>query len=268
MTPGASTRVFALLGQPVAHSLSPRMQNAGFRAAGLDAVYVAVPCVGEDLAGMMRTLARAGGGGNVTVPHKALALGAGQPDAAAIAVGAANLFGGREGALVVGNTDVSGLEALLDRLDAGRSAWAIAGTGGSARAAVVVAQRRGARVWVQSRTPTRQLAFQEWAASCGVGVADPAECEVVINATPMGLSPDDPMPVQLRDYPALRAVADLTYRKDGTTALVHEARGNGLAAADGREMLLVQGMAAWALWFPGVAPPEEVMRAALRSDMG
>lgn len=268
MTPGATTRVFALLGDPVAHSLSPRMQNAGFRAAGLDAVYVAVPCIGEDLAGMMRILARAGGGGNVTVPHKALAAQAGSADDAATAVGAANAFGGRDGALVVGNTDVPGLEALLDRLRAGATAWAIVGTGGSARAAVVVAQRRGARIWVQSRTPTRQIAFQEWAVSRGVGVADPAECEVVINATPIGLSADDPMPVQLRDYPAVRAVADLTYRRDGSTALVAAARAAGLAAADGREMLLVQGMAAWALWFPGVTPPEEVMRAALRSDVG
>ena len=68
-----STRVFAVLGDPVAHSLSPAMQNAAFRVLGLRAVYVALRCAPRDLPGLMRALSRAGGGGNVTVPHKELA---------------------------------------------------------------------------------------------------------------------------------------------------------------------------------------------------
>ena len=68
-----STRVFAILGDPVAHSLSPAMQNAAFRVLGLDAVYVPLRCSAADLPGLMASLARAGGGGNVTIPHKAVA---------------------------------------------------------------------------------------------------------------------------------------------------------------------------------------------------
>ena len=67
---GGSTRVFAILGDPVGHSLSPAMHNAAFRALGLDATYVALRTPSGDLATAIRLLAGAGGGGNVTVPHK------------------------------------------------------------------------------------------------------------------------------------------------------------------------------------------------------
>ena len=65
-----STRVFAILGDPVAHSLSPVMHNAAFRALGIQAVYVPFACTAEDVPPLILALARAGGGGNVTVPHK------------------------------------------------------------------------------------------------------------------------------------------------------------------------------------------------------
>ena len=68
-----ATRVYALLGDPVAHSLSPALQNAAFRALGLDAVYVALRCEASALAALMASLVRQGGGGNVTIPHKAAA---------------------------------------------------------------------------------------------------------------------------------------------------------------------------------------------------
>ena len=66
----ARTRVFALVGDPVAHSLSPVIQNAAMRDLGLDGVYGALRASQEDMAGFVRGLARAGGGGNVTLPHK------------------------------------------------------------------------------------------------------------------------------------------------------------------------------------------------------
>ena len=66
----AKTRVFALLGDPVLHSLSPEVQNAAFREAGVDGVYVSLLCRGQDLQGVMRGIGGAGGGGNLTLPHK------------------------------------------------------------------------------------------------------------------------------------------------------------------------------------------------------
>ena len=70
MNVSAATRVLALLGDPVSHSRSPQIQNAACAAAGTDGVYVAVRCGVADLEGFMRGLSRAGGGGNITLPHK------------------------------------------------------------------------------------------------------------------------------------------------------------------------------------------------------
>lgn len=267
MTIGGRTRTFALLGDPVAHSLSPRMQNAAFRAVGLDAVYVALRCGAEDLPGIIRTLAASGGGGNVTVPHKRAAAVVGTPDRRVRTLGVANVFGSRAGEPVVGNTDVDGLLALLDCLEAPPSAWCIVGTGGSARAAAAAAAERGAAVAVRSRSPERAAEFRAWVVGLGVAEATEEACEVLINATPLGLAADDPLPAELGEYPRLRAVADLTYRAEATTALVASALGRGLAAQDGREMLLIQGAAAWQWWFPGHPPPVEVMRAALEESV-
>jgi len=100
-----STRVFAILGDPVAHSLSPAMQNAAFRVLGLPAVYVALRCVPADVPGLMRALSRAGGGGNVTVPHKEVAAQAVDRRREIVdRIGACNTFWGEEGACVGDNT--------------------------------------------------------------------------------------------------------------------------------------------------------------------
>lgn len=265
----ARTRVFALLGDPVRHSLSPVIQNAAFRAAGVDAVYVALPCTPAEVAPLMAALVRTGGGGNITVPHKQVAAGVGAPDARVAAIGAANVFGaGSDGGMVVRNTDVDGILALVERLGVPADAWLVAGTGGSARAVVAAAREAGAAIAVQSRDSARAAAFAAWAATLGVAAAPPAEATLAINATPLGLHADDARPLDVDALPALRGVLDLTYRADGATALVAEARAKGLAAEDGREMLLVQGAAAWATWLPGTVPSLSVMRAALAGWMG
>ena len=93
-----STRVFAILGDPVAHSLSPAMHNAAFRVLGLRAVYVALRARPDDVPGLLRSLSRAGGGGNVTVPHKELAARAvDRPHPMVERLGACNAFWGEDG---------------------------------------------------------------------------------------------------------------------------------------------------------------------------
>ncbi|HUH12356.1 MAG TPA: hypothetical protein VMK65_04570, partial [Longimicrobiales bacterium] len=96
----ARTRTFALLGSPVSHSLSPRLQNAAFRAGGVDGVYVALACAEADFPGLLRALARAGGGGNITVPHKAAALEVVEaPTAEVERTGACNTFWWEDGVI-------------------------------------------------------------------------------------------------------------------------------------------------------------------------
>jgi shikimate dehydrogenase len=265
----ARTRVFALLGDPVAHSLSPRMHNAAFAAAGVDAIYVVMQPSAEEVGTLMAMLARTGGGGNITVPFKEVAARVtGRRTATVELLASANVFSGASDELELGNTDVTGILAALDRLGAAGDAWHLLGTGGSARAVVGAAAERGACVAIRSRDPARARSFVDWAASIGVASATPDECSVVINATPVGMSAADPLPIDPATLPANCRVLDLVYSGLGPTAWVTACAARGLQAIDGREVLLAQGAASWPLWLPGATAPREVMRAALDGRLG
>jgi shikimate dehydrogenase len=259
-----TTRVFALLGNPVAHSLSPALQNAAFRALGLDAVYVPIRCEAEDVPVLLRAIARSGGGGNVTVPHKetaARAVELGRPLVDRLR--ACNTFWSEEGRVVGDNTDVTGVLAELDRLaPSDGAAWLIAGTGGAARAAAAAAQERSAPIAVLSRDEDRRAAFERWAASLGLSLAPPADCCVLLNATPLGLRPQDPLPIPPDLVPHAEVALDLVYAPS-ETRWVRVLRANGVRASDGRGMLVAQGAAAFERWFPGLRAPVEIMRAAV-----
>jgi shikimate dehydrogenase len=260
---GGGSRVLAILGDPVAHSLSPTMQNAAFRALGLSAVYVPLRCSPEDLAPLLRALARAGGGGNVTVPHKELA--ARSVDSCrelAEKVEACNTFWSENGRTVGDNTDVPGLVEALHQLEVSRAPWFIAGTGGGARAAVVAAREFGVPVAVRSRDRGRQSRFESWISSRQVELASPADCGVLINSTPLGLHRDDPFPIEPDGFPRAEVAFDMVYAP-GQTSWVREMRSRVRRAADGRAMLVAQGAAAFERWFPGKPAPVEVMRAAV-----
>lgn len=259
----AKTRLFVLLGRPVAHSCSPAMQNAAFQVLGLDAVYAALDCAPEDTFALAAALSAAGGGGNATVPHKVvLADALDAPSERVQRLRAANVFWGEGGKVVGENSDVDGVLDALSRLAAPATTWLVVGTGGSARAVVGAAAERGARVAVRSRTPARAAEFQGWAASVGVQAAAPEECEVVINATPLGLVVGDPFPVDITTMPRAKVALDLVYHT-GETPWVRYARTKGLVAADGREMLVAQGAVSLERWFPKARAPREVMRAAV-----
>lgn len=261
MKPSGRSRVFALLGDPVAHSLSPRMHNAAFTALGLDAVYVALRCSEASLPALLRGLVEAGGGGNVTVPHKAVAAGAvDRMDGSLTAV--CNTFFGEDGVVVGNNTDVAGILHALGRLDAPATAWLVVGTGGSSRAVLVAAQQQGARLAMRSRDPFRAEGLLREAEALGIHRAAEPECEVLVNTTPLGLRPDDPLPITPFEAPHAHWVLDLVYGTSGTP-LVRAFAERGASAADGREVLVAQGAAALAYWFPGVQAPTEVMRAAV-----
>jgi shikimate dehydrogenase len=258
-----STRVFALLGDPVAHSLSPAMQNAAFRALGLRAVYVALRCAPPDVAPLLQALARSGGGGNVTIPHKeAAALAVDRRVDDATEVNACNVFWSEDGAVVGGNTDVEGLLRALEPLQPASGPWLIVGTGGGARAAAVAAARCGAPVAISSRSAERAAAFVRWCGDRGLRTAPADQCSVVINSTPLGLRADDPLPLDPAAAPHAGVAFDMVYRT-GETPWVRAMRVSGRRAADGRGMLVAQGAGALQRWFPGVDPPIEIMGAVV-----
>jgi shikimate dehydrogenase len=157
---------------------------------------------------------------------------------------------------------VDGLLAALDPLDPPDGAWLLLGTGGSARAAVAAAAHRGASVAVSSRSDTRRKAFETWAQQCGTKIVPAEECRVLINTTPLGLSPNDAPPPGREVAPNAAVALDLVYAS-GETAWVRSLRSAGLRAADGRAMLVAQGALALERWFPGADAPTEIMRAAV-----
>jgi shikimate dehydrogenase len=264
---GGSTRVFAILGEPVAHSLSPLMQNAAFRALGLKAVYVPIPCSADDVPPLIQALARARGGGNVTVPHKEVAArGVSRCLDLAQTVGACNVFWGDNGMSVGDNTDVHGVREALRQLDAPDAPWLIAGTGGAARAAVIAARDAGVAVAVSSRDRDRQRLFESWITSHNVPITTREECGVAINSTPLGLKSGDPLPIALDAAPRLEVALDMVYAA-GETEWVRTIRPRVRSAADGRTMLVAQGAAAFHCWFPNRHAPVEIMRAAINAAL-
>ena len=269
----AATRLLALLGHPVAHSFSPAMQNAALRALGLNAVYVALRCGGFDLPGLLAGIARAGGGGNVTVPHKEKAAAAVQRSTAAVErTGACNTYWLEDGRICGDNTDVEGFRDALGRL-VGSAAGArvlLLGAGGGARAAAFALVQAGAdEIVLVNRSVDRAADLRRRVDPGGgrIRLASAGDSlmrqrfDVVVNATSVGLT-DGAHPYELVESHQVGAVLDLVYRP-GETEWVRHARTLGIPAADGLEMLLAQGAASFRLWWRR-EPPLDVMREALR----
>ena len=272
--PLASTRLFALLGSPVAHSLSPVIQNAGFRSAGLDGVYAALECAPEDLHGIMRALARAGGGGNVTLPHKERA--ATVLDEAGETVrrtGACNTFWGEGGRIRGENTDVEGVKravrALLDGPPFGARVLMIGGGGGARAALAALIDEGVADVSVVNRTTVKGRAMARRIGDERVHVKEDVRAvagegfDLVVNATSLGLHVDDALPVELDRLGPVGAVMDMVYAPAGTR-FAAVAGDRGIHSMDGAEMLLQQGAVAFEFWWNQEAPLAAMREALAR----
>jgi shikimate dehydrogenase len=268
----ASTRVLALLGDPVRYSLSPVIQNAAFELAGMDGVYVAVRCHPDDLVGFMRGLARAGGGGNITLPHKEKAASlVDMPSEAVRRTGACNTFWGDEKGSVHGdNTDVAGFRGALKGFigDASGMQVLLLGAGGAARAALMGLLEEGVdevvllnRTGDRSRAVARRIGGPRARVASGITEVQDGSFDLVVNSTSLGLSPSDSLPLDLEAMSRVGAVMDLVYGSQHTP-FVRAALERGIRAIDGSEMLVHQGAASFERWW-GEAAPVEAMREAL-----
>ena len=259
-----------LLGHPVAHSLSPRFQNAALRAAGIPLVYEAIDVPPQALRRTLSELASVRASGNVTIPHKEdVAACCQRLTPLAQRCGAVNTFWHDDGQLVGDNTDVGGVDAIAALLlgDARPTATvALLGAGGSAAAVVAAVERWGdAHVRLYNRNVDRaHLLAARFGAIVDVvhSVEEALDgAALVVNATPVGLK-DDAFPVPVRALPREAAVFDLVYRAN-ETAWVRAAREAGHRAADGEGMLVEQGALSFERWF-GMAPDRDAMWRALR----
>jgi shikimate dehydrogenase len=264
------TTRLGVLGWPVAHSRSPRIQNAALAAVGLHGWrYQLLPVAPELFDETVRALPRAGfRGANVTIPHKQAALAlADSASGSARSIGAANtlLFDSDSGAIDADNTDAPALIAALPWPIEGRTALVL-GAGGSARAAIWALLDAGAaevRVW--NRTPERARALCEELGATPVAGAQPAD--LLVQCTSSGLDTSVPMfkglPLDADDVARYDCVVDLLYT-DTETPLVRAARERGIPAVDGLTLLVRQGALSFER-FTGVSAPVEVMHAAARS---
>ena len=222
---GASTRLVALLGHPVAHSLSPRMQNAAFAALALDWAYVALDVPPERLEEAVRGLSAAGcAGANVTAPHKldvARLVGSDEPSV--------NTLVFRDGAVEASSTDAAILDGLLIERPV------VLGDGGAA--AAFAHALPGARCFSRRGTWPPQT----------------ADADLVVNAT----SARDEVVVLVGEGQTL---VDLPYPRSATAVA---ARAAGARVLDGLDALVAQGAASFERW-TGLPAPVEVMRAAVR----
>jgi shikimate dehydrogenase len=275
VTPPGAPRLFALLGDPVDHSLSPAIQHAALRASGLHGCYAALRCDAAELPLLMRSLARSGGGGNITVPHKELAVPALQRASTAVRrTGACNTFWWEDDRLCGDNTDVAGFAAAAREL-LGSCAGArvlLVGAGGAARAAVhALLEEHADAVFIFGRTSARALRLQEELDPGGRRVRVVTEpgplrregFDLIVNATPLGLRADDPAPFDLDGVHRAGAVLDMVY-SPAETAWVRKARARGIPAADGLEMLLRQAAAAFCIWWGREAPLAAMRQAVPR----
>jgi shikimate dehydrogenase len=292
-TAGLETPVrLAVLGDPVAHSASPPMQNAALEALGIMARYARIHVRPEELPEALRLAANERFiGVNLTIPHKAAALPLlGAVDAHAAILGALNTVRVEpDGTLRGFNTDgagfVNAVRAEFGLELAGARVLILGAGGGAGRAFAAECVLAGCRlVGLVNRTQAkaRTLAQELGALARGrgpVGGVDPVveaipwkpvalaaavrRVDLVVNASSLGLQHSDPSPLTAAQLSSRPYVFDTVYRADQTpTALGAAAQQAGARHAGGLALLLHQGALSFEIWF-GQPPPLEIMRAAL-----
>jgi shikimate dehydrogenase len=274
------TEVVGLFGFPVRHTASPAFQNAGFRAAGLDWIYLPFEVQPADLGGAIEGIRSLGFRGiNLTIPHKqAVVEYVDELSPEAEITGAVNTIDIREGRLKGYNTDGGGFRRSIKEesgIDLSRKSIFVMGAGGAGRGVAIQAGLAGAReisVCDQDEERSRSVAeVIEDKVRAGVGRFVPFQdaairevlerCEVFIDATPLGMKPDDLTCIDPDWLAPSTFVYDLVYNPP-ETPLIRAAKERGCRTQNGLGMLLYQGCIAFEIW-TGVAAPVAAMRSAL-----
>jgi shikimate dehydrogenase len=268
-----------VIGHRVGYSRSPTLHGFWLRTMGIAGRYDLVDIAEADFAGFLTALPAHGYvGANVTKPHKQAAFALlHERDAAAAAVGAVNTVWLDGDRLIGSNTDVEGFLANLDTQapgwDAGGGAAVVLGAGGAGRAVVHGLRTRGLDVAVVNRTFARAEAL---ASHFGVGVRGHpwsqaprllAGARLLVNATVLGATGQEPLAIELSVLPATAVVCELNY-VPLESELLRAARARGLRAVDGLGMLMHQAVPAFECFFgvrPAVTPQ---LRTALEATLG
>lgn len=259
------TRVYGVIGDPVAHSLSPLMHNRAFQQRKINAVYL--PFLVKDLRDFLRAIKPLGiAGFSVTLPHKEKILShLDDCDPLAEKIGAVNTVTVRSGTLYGCNTDYVGvLRALERRVRLRGSRVLIFGAGGVARAVAFALAQAGAIVAISARRPKEA---NKLARTVGAEVVPRARLrreffDAIVNATPVGMHPHtNESPLRANELNC-RLVFDTIYRPMKTRLLQLASR-RGIETVSGAEMFIAQGVAQWEIWTERRAPVAIMRRAIL-----
>lgn len=277
-----TTKNLGVMGWPIAHSLSPVLQNAAIEEAGIDYVYISLPVPPEKLKEAVAGLrAMQFTGWNVTIPHKqAIMAELDAVDEDARIIGAVNTVVNRDGHLTGYNTDCIGFMQPLAQqgfLPKGKEAT-ILGAGGAARAVIWgLLRAKVKRITLGVRNPAKAARLAEEFAAYGeiqvLHWEDSAFAEhlavtdLLVNTTPLGMYPhvEGMPPVDWTKLKKDALVYDIIYTPERTRFL-SEAQAHGHAIINGEGMLAGQGAAAFTLW-TGVAPDLALMKRALREEL-
>lgn len=256
------TELYCVLGDPVAHSLSPAMHNRAFAHHGLNAVYLSFRVTElESAIGGLRALGIRGA--SITLPHKARVMAyLDEIDPIAAQIGAVNTIINTNGRLIGKNSDVSGaLAALRDKTDPAAKKILILGAGGAARAIGYGVRTQGARVTIANRSPEAGAAL---AADLEVDFLPlteviPDHFDILINTTPVGMHPAHEIsPIPDDSLSADMVVMDIIYNPL-ETRLLKAAGQAGCCTIDGLAMFVNQGARQFE-WWTGREAPVDLMR--------
>ena len=261
-----ATRVYGVVGDPIAHSLSPAIMNAAFRRENVNAVYLALHAKTlKDLLTCIREIPIHGI--SVTMPYKeAIVSHLDNTDSHTTKIGACNtVVRAQDGKLYGFNTDAAGivrpLERRLNTLEGARIL--VIGAGGAARAAVFGLKERGCEVYILNRSaaPAKKLAHQARARIVKRPDLKKLAFDVIINATPVGMGNSRESPLQDKEINA-RYVFDMVYDPP-ETKLMKVAQERGAQVIPGIEMFVHQAARQFEIWTGKPAPWDEMLRVVL-----
>ena len=267
------TKIAGIFGYPVEHTLSPAMHNAAFEALGMDCCYVPFVVHPDRLSAAVEAVRALNLlGVNITVPHKEKVIPMlDRIDDEASFIGAVNTIVNSDGRLTGYNTDGRGFMQSLSEsgIDVKKRNVLIIGAGGAARAIGYYLAQKAKGLHIYGRTPERaeRLAADLKKVSDKVlavqDISSVGGFDIIVNATPLGLKDDDPLPLDAGLLRGKKTVCDLIYKD---TRLLREASKSGCITMNGLGMLLWQGVLAFELW-TGRKPDVDVMRKALISNI-
>ncbi len=268
-----NTKVCLVIGDPVAHSLSPAMHNAAYEALGLGSQYVFLPSrvTASELALKMSEVKESANihALAVTVPHKETIIKyLNKLDETARLIGAVNTVVKEEGKLVGYNTDYYGaIESLKAHTGLNGKKVAVLGAGGSARAIVYGLAKEKCDVIIYSRNIEKGKEITDEFGGQSIDWEkrnNSIDCDIIINATNIGREGKE-LPLEEEVIVSKQIIFDINYNINGT-ALLNASKRKGAAVVDGLEMLLRQGMKQFEI-YTGLKAPEEAMRNALNKKV-